>query len=75
MYFQDEYPKDKVPNHDYFFNILNTIYPEYTKQITENAANQRFTTDGIEAKKEAIKVTDEIWEELQAMPHVSRKQT
>ena len=38
IYFQDEYPKDRFPCREYFFNILNTTYPEYLKQIMENAA-------------------------------------
>ena len=31
VYFHDDYPNDKGPNRDYFFNLLNTIYPEYLK--------------------------------------------
>ena len=29
IFFQDKYAKDKGPCRIYFFNILNTIYPEY----------------------------------------------
>ena len=29
IYFQDEYPGVKGPCREYFFNILNTIYPDY----------------------------------------------
>ena len=39
IYFADDYPKDRYPCRDYFFNILNTIYPDYLKQIMDNAAN------------------------------------
>ena len=28
-FFPSKYPKDKGPPRDYFFNILNTLYPEY----------------------------------------------
>ena len=31
VYFQDKYPKDKGPCRVYFFNILNTVYPDYLK--------------------------------------------
>ena len=31
VYFSDKYPEEKVPNRKYFFDILNTIYPEYLK--------------------------------------------
>ena len=30
-FFPDKYPKDKGPPREYFFNILNTIHPEYLK--------------------------------------------
>ena len=32
-YFSDEYPADRMPNRDYFFNILNTLYPVYLANI------------------------------------------
>ena len=38
VYFQDEYVGGKAPSREYFFNILNTIYPEYTQQILANAS-------------------------------------
>ena len=38
IYFQDDYPKDRYPCREYFFNILNTTYPAYLKQIMEHAA-------------------------------------
>ena len=29
VYFQDEYPHARLPSRKYFFDILNTIYPDY----------------------------------------------
>jgi len=29
LYFPSIFPKDKGPPREYFFNILNTLYPEY----------------------------------------------
>ena len=29
QYFPDSYPKDKWPTRDYFFTVLNTVYPDY----------------------------------------------
>lgn len=29
VYFPDKMPKDRVPDRDYFFTILNTLKPEY----------------------------------------------
>ena len=58
LFFQDKYPNDKGPSREYFFNILNTIYPEYLKQIMDHASKERFTADGEEVKKETVRVTD-----------------
>ena len=43
IYFQDEFANDKSPNREYFFDILNTIYPEYLKTIMKHASAQRYT--------------------------------
>ena len=45
-YFPDIYPKGKGPPRDYFFNILNTIHPDYLQQIMGHAAKQRMTAEG-----------------------------
>ena len=29
VYFPDKMPKDRVPDRDYFFTILNTLQPDY----------------------------------------------
>ena len=31
VYFADDYAKDRYPCREYFFNMLNTVYPEYLK--------------------------------------------
>ena len=43
VFFQDQYPKDKGPCLEYFFNILNSVYPEYMKSIMDHASKLRFT--------------------------------
>ena len=37
QYFADQYPKDKGPPREYFFNILNTLYPEYLQKVMAHA--------------------------------------
>ena len=44
QYFPDVYPKGKGPPREYFFNILNTVHPDYLSQIMAHADQQRFTT-------------------------------
>ena len=45
QYFPDTYPKDKGPPHQYFFDVLNTVYPDYLRQIMEHAARERMAAD------------------------------
>jgi len=59
QYFQDEYPNDKGPNREYFFNILNTVYPEYLEKVLAHAAKERYSKSMKDGKNHAIKATDE----------------
>lgn len=53
-YFQDDYAEDKRPCREYFFNILNTLYPDYLAQIMQHSAKERFTAQGEDQQKQAI---------------------
>ena len=35
-------PKNKLPDRTYFFNVLNTVHPDYCKKIVDHANEQRF---------------------------------
>ena len=73
IYFQDEYPQDRLPSRSYFFDILNTTYPVYLAEVIKHAQNARNTLEGEDCKKHAIKVSDEWYDELQRMPFLSSK--
>ena len=73
VYFQDTYTDQKAPNREYFFNILNTIYPDYLKSIVDHAREQRFTLAAEDAKPHAIHATDEWLEALNKLPYKSCK--
>ena len=45
QYFPDTYPKDKGPPRQYFFDVLNTVYPDYLRQIMVHAARERMAAD------------------------------
>ena len=47
IYFQDEYPKDRLPCRKYFFDILKTVYPDYLANIMQHAAKERYSADGV----------------------------
>ena len=54
QYFPDIYPKDKGPPREYFFNILNTLQPEYLQKCIAYAHEQRMTAQGDDMKKQSI---------------------
>ena len=64
VHFQDKYQDAKGPNREFFFNILNTVYPDYLAQVMAHASKQRFAADGEMNKTQSIKVTDEWINEL-----------
>ena len=42
-YFPTKMPGSRLPDRDYFFNILNTIHPKYVEGLVEHAVAQRNT--------------------------------
>ena len=36
-YFPEKLPKGRLPDRDYFFNLMNTINPEYTTRLIRHA--------------------------------------
>jgi hypothetical protein len=72
-YFPDTYPAGKGPPRQYFFDILNTLQPEYLEQVLKHANEQRMSTAAADQKEESI-VISKFWEEeLKAMPYLSCK--
>ena len=46
QYFPDKYPAGKGAPREYFFNILNTLHPDYLAQVLTHANKQRMTAEG-----------------------------
>lgn len=72
-YFPDKYPEGKRPPREYFFNVLNTVHPNYLEQIMGHANKQRMTAEGDAMKKESITVSEYWQEQLKSMPYLSCK--
>ena len=49
-YFPDSYPAGKGPPRQYFFDILNTLYPEYLQSMLAHANQQRNSAAGEHAE-------------------------
>ena len=56
-FFPTKYPKDKGPPRDYFFDVLNTLYPEYLQQLMSNANQARMAAGGMGQQSESIKIS------------------
>ena len=64
----------RLPDREYTFNIMNTFHPKYVEQIIKHANEQRNSVAGEAQANEAIEVTDEWWDALNAIPFKSCKQ-
>ena len=63
-YFPKKLAKGRVPDREYFFNLLNTFQPHYLKQIIKHANDQRNSVEGEAMAKEFIEITDDWWDAL-----------
>ena len=71
QFFPEKFPKDKGPPRKYFFDMLNTVHPEYLEQVLAHADEQRFAADGERQKNQTIKISQYWDEQLKAMPYLS----
>ena len=72
-YFPTKMAKNRVPDREYYFNILNTFQPEYVDQIIRHANNQRNSVSNDAQAREFIEVSDNWWKALNAVPFISCK--
>ena len=61
-YFPEKFSKGKGPPRKYFFDVLNTLHPEYLQQVMAHANKQRMTIEGDKMKTQAIEMS-QYWEE------------
>ena len=61
-FFPTTYPKGKGPPRKYFFDVLNTLHPEYMAKIIAHANEVRMAPDGEKQQKESIEISP-FWEE------------
>ena len=72
-YFPDKFPKGRVPDRCYFWNILNTKQPEYVSLLVKHANAQRNSAANEMKAADTVQVTDEWWDKLTCHPFISRK--
>ena len=72
-HFPSKLPKNRVPDREYFFNILHTFHSGYVQQLIRHAHNERHSAE-IEARAiETIEMSDNWWKQLNEVPFVSCK--
>jgi hypothetical protein len=72
-YFQDRYSKGRLPDRAYFFNVLSTVEPDYTKELIKNANEMRNSSKNEDQAAVQITISDNWYEKLNAMPFISSK--
>lgn len=72
-YFPDTLPKGRVPDRNYFWNIVYTIHPDYVATLVKHANEQRNAADQQTLEADTVEVTDGWWTKLNAHPFITRK--
>ena len=65
--------ESRIPERAYFWNILNTVHPEYVKNVIDHANNLRMKANDETKPAEFIEVSEQWWQKLNAVPFVSCK--
>lgn len=72
-FFPSKFPKGRLPDRTYMFNILNTVMTGYTQALIKHAKEQRTTAGGQNMARQTIEITDEWWDKLNSLPYISCK--
>ena len=72
-YIPDRFRKGQFCQRSYFFNILNTVMPEYVKKLLEHANNLRMNIRIAEGRKECLIISERWYQKLMEFPFISSK--
>ena len=72
-YFPSKLPKNRLPDREYTFNVLNTKQGDYVKLIIAHAQKLRNDTTDKQKEAEFIQVSNKWQQQLEAIPFVSSK--
>ena len=71
-YLPDEYFKQKTADRTYFFNILNTLYPEYVQKLLFHAHKQRTGMEQEQQQEQTIEMHEDWVDLLSQVPFYSK---
>ena len=72
LYMPDPTADGRVPEREYFWNVLNTLQTEYVQRLIKHANAQRNTVQEDGDGADAIEISEEWWQKLNALPFVSQ---
>ena len=72
-YFPSKLAKGRFPDREYFFNIVNTFQSDYLQALIKHANEQRMSVANEAKAIEAIEISDDWWDQLNAVPFISCK--
>lgn len=73
MFFPDKLPKGRLPDREYFWNIVNTLNEPYVAQLLKHANALRNDAKKQGEADHVVEVTNEWWDKLNAVPFISSK--
>ena len=73
QYMPNATAEGRLPEREYFWNVLNTLQTAYVQQLIEHANAQRMTVQEDGEGADAIEISEEWWRKLNALPFISRK--
>ena len=72
-FFPDQATKGNRPDRVFFFNVINTLQPDYLQKLIMHAQSQRARGSEAQANPNIIEVNDFWRKELEATPYFSSK--
>ncbi len=72
-YFPDKMAKGRLPDREYFFNVLNTVHEVYVQALIKHANDMRNTAEMKGGAADTIEVSQEWWDKLHAVPFLSQR--
>ena len=72
QYMPDPTADGRLPEREYFWNVLNTAQPAYVQRLIQHANEQRMTAQEDGDGANAIEISEEWWDKLTALPFVSQ---
>ena len=73
VYFPSRLPKNRLPEREYFFTVLNSLHEEYVQKMIRHAHDQRNAVGGLDLQQESINISENMYNQLNAFPFISCK--